>query len=469
MWKSVIVLGCVDLKGDLMAKRLPVKVKELLEKAKESCVLAVDVYNKPRTSFRSGAYIVLMVIAWTALFHAIFQREGVKYYYRKKNSIRYKKTPDGEKMAWELTTCVKKYFENKDKKYEPVRNNINFFIRFRNQIEHRFMPELDNEILSECQPFLNNFEEILSEEFGEYHNINESLVYSLQFTHLNSKSKEFTPSKDFIRIKNQIREFRDSLSPEVISSPQYRFQAILIRTTNPNKADYTIKVIDEEDLDPDQMRDIKHAIGITTEKIRSVSNVGHLIAKDVVKDVQRELKSIHSPKIRFNSYHHKICCLEYQANKGKKSKNKLVTDDNFCIYDEAFEDYTYTTKWIKYLIKKLGDNEEFLRLFPKQKKVLLGLFSSVEVSKKVKKELSKFYGPKIKFGYTNNLKCALNYGIRPPKGNEPKNETNSDYCFYDENDTYLYTQKWIDLLINNLKDETEFLNIFPNQKDLIRA
>ena len=48
------------------------KAKNLLEKAKESCLLAVDIYNKPKTSFKSDAYIILMNIAWTSLFHTIF-------------------------------------------------------------------------------------------------------------------------------------------------------------------------------------------------------------------------------------------------------------------------------------------------------------------------------------------------------------------------------------------------------------
>ena len=57
-------------------KKQSQKVKELLEKAKDSALLAVEIYNKPRTSFRSGGFIVFMSIAWLALFHAIFERKG---------------------------------------------------------------------------------------------------------------------------------------------------------------------------------------------------------------------------------------------------------------------------------------------------------------------------------------------------------------------------------------------------------
>jgi len=70
-------------------KRLPGKVKKLIENSRESAILAVDVYNKPATKFRSFGFIVLMNIAWTSLFHAIFERQKIKYFYRKSNSNRY--------------------------------------------------------------------------------------------------------------------------------------------------------------------------------------------------------------------------------------------------------------------------------------------------------------------------------------------------------------------------------------------
>ena len=46
---------------------LPYDVKALVEKARETALLAVETYNRPTASFRSGAYVVLMIIAWTSL------------------------------------------------------------------------------------------------------------------------------------------------------------------------------------------------------------------------------------------------------------------------------------------------------------------------------------------------------------------------------------------------------------------
>lgn len=62
---------------------LPTRVRQLVEKARDAATMAIDVYNRPATTFRSPAYIVLMIIAWAALFHAIFERRKVAYYYRK--------------------------------------------------------------------------------------------------------------------------------------------------------------------------------------------------------------------------------------------------------------------------------------------------------------------------------------------------------------------------------------------------
>ena len=65
------------------------KIKSLLESSINAALLAVEVYNKPRTTFRSEAYITLIIIAWTKLFHAYFHSTiGDKYYYKKKKSNR---------------------------------------------------------------------------------------------------------------------------------------------------------------------------------------------------------------------------------------------------------------------------------------------------------------------------------------------------------------------------------------------
>lgn len=441
---------------------------KLLEKAKESCLLAVDVYNKPMTSFRSAGYIVLMMIAWTSLFHAIFEGK-TNYYYKIEDGsrIRYQKH-DGEKVAWDISKCVKEYFKTKDKTYDSIRANLEFFIPLRNKIEHRFMPELDSFIFSECQPLLSNFETILTEEFGEDHTINENLVYSLQFSKVPSKLKESKPSKDFLRIKDQIMKYRASLPDEIFVNPNYAFKAALVQVNNPNKADYAIKFINIDDLDHEDREPLENALGIIKEKYTSVSDLDKFKSGDVAKKVQTQLSKHYGTKIKFNAAnHHTKCCFEYKIRPKNGSKKKERTKKEFCIYNNVFDGYTYTSEWIKFLIRKLSNKDEFLRLFPHQKKEILGLLTATELSTKVKKELNKNYGFKIKFNNNHNLECTRHYGVRPALG-KPVDKTDEKYCLYNGNNNYLYTSDWADFLIGKLSDKNEFLTIFPTQKDFFQ-
>ncbi len=162
------------------------RTKSTLESSIDAALLAVEIYNKPRTAFRSEGYITLMIIAWTRLFHAYFNTTiGDRYYYKKKG--RYE-IVDGERKAWELGTCIKKY----GKLAAPVEKNLQFVISLRNKIEHRHIDkrEVDAIIFGECQALLYNYENLLIGKFGSSYALNEALVYSLQFSHLRTPKQE---------------------------------------------------------------------------------------------------------------------------------------------------------------------------------------------------------------------------------------------------------------------------------------
>src|SRR6266498_774188 len=142
--------------------RLPADTTTNLQKSREAALLAVETYNRPCTVFRSSGFIVLMNIAWTALFHAIFFKRKIRPYYKKKGSKRFEKV-EGDYKTWELAECLRQFYLDKN---PPVRKNLEFFIGLRNKIEHRFLPELDVEIFGECQATLINFETLLAEQFG---------------------------------------------------------------------------------------------------------------------------------------------------------------------------------------------------------------------------------------------------------------------------------------------------------------
>jgi hypothetical protein len=83
---------------------------ELLIKAREAMLQAVQGFNNPRALFKSEIFIVTAVIAWTYLMHSHFKRLGVDYRYRDRRTNEILKTRHGADKYWELQYCL----ENKN-------------------------------------------------------------------------------------------------------------------------------------------------------------------------------------------------------------------------------------------------------------------------------------------------------------------------------------------------------------------
>ena len=122
---------------------MPIEAEANLRKGREAALLAVETYNRPGASFRSAGFLVLMVVAWTALFHAIFAKRRVKPYYRQKKNPRRFERVDGDFKCWELAECLQQYYADEN---PPARKNLEFVVKLRNKIEHRFLPPLDIDI-----------------------------------------------------------------------------------------------------------------------------------------------------------------------------------------------------------------------------------------------------------------------------------------------------------------------------------
>ncbi|WP_202923366.1 DUF3644 domain-containing protein [Pontibacter pudoricolor] len=215
-----------------MAHRLPKAVKRCVEKATDSALLAVELYNKPAIKFKSGGFIVLMIISWTALFHAVIFKRKKKPFYKEKN--RFLKR-DGDYCYWELDKCLGEYFGSDTT--NAIRKNLEFFIPLRNIIEHKSLPEIDSDIFAECQAMVLNFDKIIEKEFGKEYCIRESLSFSLQL-YPSAKSlidavvsnPQTKPAADFIK------KYRSSISTETLSSGDYAFKAFLIQVANHKSA-----------------------------------------------------------------------------------------------------------------------------------------------------------------------------------------------------------------------------------------
>ena len=324
------------------------KTKTTLESSIDSALLAVEIYNKPRTAFRSEGFIALMVIAWSRLFHAYFNSTiGDRYYYKNKGKYQI---IDGDRKSWELATCIKKYGKLK----APVEKNLQFFISLRNKIEHRHIDkrEVDTLIFGECQAFLYNYETLLINMFGTQYALNEALVYSLQFSHLRTlKQKEANKSalsKDLSEIVGYIERYRSLLDEEVYNSQEYSIKLIQIpKISNTNRADAAIEFVKLDELNLEDRAAYEQVAVIIKDKRITVSaaNVKRLKPGEVVQKVNIQLHS----KILTLNLHVTIYKL-FSIRPSFGSEDPFETNAEFCLYDETHKDYVYQDAWVEFLV-----------------------------------------------------------------------------------------------------------------------
>lgn len=324
------------------------KAKNILESSIDSSLTAVEIYNKPRTVFRLENYIVLMIIGWTKLFHAYFQSTiGDKYYYKGKNG-RYI-IVDGEKKAWELSECVKKYKHLPD----AVNANLKFFIGIRNKIEHKFWTgsTLDILLFGECQSMLYNYENFLVKNFGQEYSINTCLAYALQFSHLRAteqiQSQRELLSTDMQDIKKYIDKYKTDLPQSVYDSQEYSIKLLQIpKVSNTNRSDLAVEFVNWTSLSEEDRDNYSRLCTMIKDKIvvQRVSNATLLKPSAVITAINDKCSTM------LNLSNHTYLWKAFSVRPLNDSDSKFETIDKYCVYDEPHNDYLYTEDWVEFIV-----------------------------------------------------------------------------------------------------------------------
>jgi len=332
-----------------MPRGLPRTVNDHLEKARSAALAAVEVYNKPGPRFRTAHYVVLIIIAWTALFHAHFYHQGRKPWYRK--GRRYQRI-DREPRHWELAECLAQYFADAD---PPQRANLRFLAGLRNKIEHRNLPELDPTLYGECQAALLNFDDFLTQNFGARYALAETLAVSLQFSRV-------IPSQKVAAIRlalaslgkavlDYVETFRASLTDDTIGSSKYSFRVFLIpkTATRPTAADVAVEFVHYDPGNAEQQEQLKQVTALIKERHVPVSNLDLLRPTQIVKQVASRLPFPFSMDVHTRAWHH------WEVRPVTGSDRPEKTKAQYCVYDIAHKDYLYTQAWLELLCKELSD------------------------------------------------------------------------------------------------------------------
>ena len=231
-----------------MKKAIYSEKVDLIMKAREAMLSAVQIYNNPLISFKTGSFIVLSLIAWTYLLHAHYRAKGIDYRYfsKTKGRKKYFRNPDGSIKYWDLKECISKGICPLDK---DTINNLDFLIGLRNQIEHRKASGLDSYLSAHYQACALNLNFYLKRLHGEKYGLDNNLALSLQFSELDySQAKIIKDKEGFIpqNVISYIANFDSKLSEEEIKSDRFAYRLLFAKVLAKRKgqADRVIEFID---------------------------------------------------------------------------------------------------------------------------------------------------------------------------------------------------------------------------------
>lgn len=209
---------------------------------------AVQIYNNPLISFKTESFIILSLIAWTYLLHAYYRSKKIDYRYFELTGRRKKftKNPDGSIRYWDLRECLTRDGCPLDK---DTKNNLNFLIGLRNQVEHKKATGLDSYMSARYQACALNFNLYLKKLHGEKYGLDESLALSLQFAELDYSQSQVIKDKENLipkEIISYVSAFDSKLSEDEVKSDQFAYRLLFVKVfaKRQGQADRVIEFID---------------------------------------------------------------------------------------------------------------------------------------------------------------------------------------------------------------------------------
>lgn len=327
----------------------------MLQGSRRESLLAVDLYNRAATERSLEGFVMHMHVAWLYMIHAKFNRDGVDYRYRERNGhfVRV----DGEIKTWELSRCVAEAFPDVT---SAVRCNVDFFIRIRNKIEHRYEALLATVLAGKAQAHLLNYEEVLTEWFGITESLGESLRFPVFMSSLTPnavKALKETHRKLPKKLLNLIREHDASLPDSVQEDWRYDFRVLLLPQTGPKtEADAVMRFVREDEMTPEQRQARDVVQTIVRNRPVAVQNKGCHKPGTVARLVSEEFG------VRFSTTgHHAATWRHHKVRPSVGAARPELTDDRYCLWDEPHSDYLYTDAWVRKLVRELKDPIAFER------------------------------------------------------------------------------------------------------------
>ena len=318
-----------------MKRRVYSEKVDLINKAREAMLSAVQVYNNPLISFKTESFIVLSIIAWTYLLHSHYRSKKIDYRHFTKTGNRKKfvRNFDGSIRHWSLTTCIS---EQKCPLDDDTKNNLLFLIGLRNQVEHKKADGLDSYLSARYQACALNFNYYLKKLHGEKYNLDRNLALSLQFSELDYSQADIIRDKEDLipsEVISYIANFDNNLSDTEVEHDRFAYRLLFTKVLAKRKgqADRVIEFIDPKSRMAENISKEYH-LKVETEKPK-------LSATQVIEKVQ---------KMGFKDFRMHQHTLFWKKHDGKNTDKGFGT--------KVVKLWYWYENWVTFIISELSSN-----------------------------------------------------------------------------------------------------------------
>lgn len=306
---------------------------ERLLRARESMILAVQVFNSPALSFKTEVFAVLANIAWTYLLHEHYERQGVEI-----------KDKDGWSIA------LSQMLERPDCPLSKgIKNNLRSLKDIRDAVEHRLLGRADHKWLALFQACCLNFDKTICEMFDDRLTLQKDLAFALQFARLSLDQIAVTQGFELPEhIATLDARINERMTEEEVGDLEYQFRVVYTMVAG-TKGKAHIQFVHPESKEAEQIRNV-------LVKYKTADELYPYKPSKVVQLVAEKSGQ------QFTSHVHTQAWRKYRARPAHRSKQPDNTNKDYCIYHAAHGDYTYSDNWVTFLLKMVGDAEEFKAL-----------------------------------------------------------------------------------------------------------
>lgn len=220
-WPDVDPETGLSLRGD-----------ELLIKAREAMIAAVNTFNSAGLTFRAELFIVTAVISWTYLMHAWFRREGIDYRHTKRQNGEtvVVTTPNGAEKFWDLAQCLK---HARCPIEQGAKQNLLLLLEIRHEIEHRSTSRIDDALSAKLQACCLNFNDAIKSLFGAQYALERRLPIALQFVTFSPDQRAILKKAGSLprHVETTVDAFEQNLTPEQKADPRFAFRVFMVHKT----------------------------------------------------------------------------------------------------------------------------------------------------------------------------------------------------------------------------------------------